>query len=86
MVGQDIADNVIESIKNSCKTILVLSNGVAAGQWCQFETAMVQHKLFDDNLDIVILIMLQEIISRQHDTAPTFPAHDQDLHVHVHVY
>ncbi|XP_064620508.1 toll-like receptor 13 [Lineus longissimus] len=60
-VGEDILDNIIMSIDESRKTILVLSDNFAKSQWCQLEMSLAQHKLFEDNRDVLILIRLGEV-------------------------
>ncbi|XP_013415453.1 toll-like receptor 13 [Lingula anatina] len=61
IVGHDIVDNIVDGIDVSRKTILVLSNNFAQSQWCQLELTMAQHKLFDENKDILVLILLEDI-------------------------
>ncbi|XP_013383996.1 toll-like receptor 13 [Lingula anatina] len=61
IVGHDIVDNIVDGIDVSRKTILVLSNNFAQSQWCQLEMTMAQHKLFDENKDILVLILLEDI-------------------------
>ncbi|XP_064628771.1 toll-like receptor 6 [Lineus longissimus] len=61
-VGEDIVDNIIMSIDQSRKTILVLSDNFAKSQWCQLEMSLAQHKLFEDNRDVLILIRIGEVV------------------------
>ncbi len=61
LAGPDIVDNIMDSIEQSRKTVLVLSNHFARSQWCQFEMTMAQHKLVDDNIDVLVLIVLEDI-------------------------
>jgi len=60
-VGRDIVDNVVDSIEHSRKTLLIVSNAFAVSQWCHFEMTMAQTKLFDDDRDNLILVLLEEI-------------------------
>lgn len=61
MIGHDIVSNIIDSIEKSRKTLMVVSNAFAASQWCHFEMTMAQTKLFEDDRDNLILILLEEI-------------------------
>jgi hypothetical protein len=61
LAGPTIVDNIINSIEESRRTVLILSNHFARSQWCDFEMSMAQHKLIDENLDILVLILLEDI-------------------------
>ena len=60
-MGRDIVDNVVDSIEHSRKTVLIVSNAFAVSQWCHFEMTMAQTKLFEDDRDNLILVLLEEI-------------------------
>ncbi|CAI9719068.1 toll-like receptor 13 [Octopus vulgaris] len=60
-VGNDIIDNIIDSIQQSRKVVLVLSSDFAQSQWCQFETSLAQQRLFEEKQDIIVPILLEEI-------------------------
>lgn len=59
--GRPISDNIYEAIQQSRKTILVLSPKFVQNEWCYFEMQMAQMRLFDENLDIIILVLLESI-------------------------
>ena len=61
MVGRDIADNIIESIQSSRKSLLIVSNAFASSQWCYFEMTMAQTKLFQSDMDNMIVVLMEEI-------------------------
>ena len=61
--GIDIAENIVESIEMSRKTILVLTNKFAQSRWCQLETALAQHAYLNDNRDVIIMVLLEPIKS-----------------------
>lgn len=61
VVGNDIIDNIIDSIQQSRKVVLVLSSDFAQSQWCQFETSLAQQRLFEENKDVIVPILLNEI-------------------------
>ncbi|XP_052822126.1 toll-like receptor 13 [Octopus bimaculoides] len=60
-VGNDIVDNIVDSIQQSRKVVLVLSSDFAQSQWCQFETSLAQQRLFEEKKDIIVPILLEEI-------------------------
>jgi Leucine-rich repeat (LRR) protein len=60
-IGEEIVDNIITSIDESRKTVLVVSDDFAQSQWCQLEMSLAQHKLFEEHRDVLILIRLGEV-------------------------
>lgn len=63
MPGKQISDCITESIRNSRKVILVISNNFVQSPWCRFETDLAHHVLMDQNRDGLILIKLEELNS-----------------------
>src|SRR6218665_27766 len=61
LAGRDIAENIVLSIEQSRKTVLIVSNAFAVSQWCHFEMTMAQSRVFQDDRDNLILVMLEEI-------------------------
>ena len=61
LVGRDIVDNIVESMEDSRKTLLIVSNAFASSQWCHFELTMAQTRLFRDDINSLILVLLEEI-------------------------
>ncbi|XP_077981483.1 uncharacterized protein LOC144436541 [Glandiceps talaboti] len=59
--GTDIFDNILDSIENSHKTMLILSPHFAESEWCYFEMRMAQDHLFTEKRDVILLVLLQEI-------------------------
>ena len=59
--GRDITDNIVESIEASRKSLLIVSTAFAASSWCQFELTMAQTRLFEEDRDNLILVLLEEI-------------------------
>ena len=59
--GHFLLDSIDESIHQSRKTILVLSPNFVDSEWCYHEMRMAQMRLFDDNLDVLVLVLLNEI-------------------------
>lgn len=63
VAGRDIADNIVTSIENSRRTIIVLSNHFAESKWCQYELAIAQLKLDADGTsrELLVIVLLEEI-------------------------
>ncbi|XP_070539499.1 toll-like receptor 4 [Ptychodera flava] len=61
MPGNDIFENILDSIENSNKTLLILSPHFAQSEWCYFEMRMAQSQLFEEKKDILLMVMLQDI-------------------------
>ncbi|XP_077987075.1 uncharacterized protein LOC144441385 [Glandiceps talaboti] len=61
MPGVEIFDNILDSIENSRKTVLILSPQFAESEWCYFEMRMAQNYLFEEKRDVIILVLLEEI-------------------------
>ena len=59
--GHFLLDSIDESIHQSRKTIVVLSPNFVASEWCYHEMRMVQMRLFDENLDVIVLVLLDTI-------------------------
>ncbi|XP_070557135.1 toll-like receptor 6 [Ptychodera flava] len=59
--GDDIFENILNSIENSNKTLLLLSPHFAQSEWCYFEMRMAQTQLFEEKKDVILMVMLQEI-------------------------
>ncbi|XP_077156171.1 toll-like receptor 2 [Paroedura picta] len=61
MPGKWIVDNIIDSIEKSYKTLFVLSEHFVQSEWCKYELDFSHFRLFDENNDAVILILLEPI-------------------------
>lgn len=59
--GKWIIDNIIDSIEKSRKTIFVLSESFVRSEWCKYELDFSHFRLFDENNDAAILILLEPI-------------------------
>ncbi|XP_048189582.1 toll-like receptor 2 [Perognathus longimembris pacificus] len=59
--GKWIIDNIIDSIEKSHKTIFVLSENFVRSEWCKYELDFSHFRLFDENNDAVILVLLEPI-------------------------
>ena len=61
LAGIAIEENIVESIKNSRKTILVLSRKFTKSGWCDIETQMAKLRSFEEGQDIIVIIMLEPV-------------------------
>ena len=59
--GKFIIDNICDEIKNSKKTMIVLSNDFAKSQWCQLELTLAQQRHIEDENNHLIVIMMGDI-------------------------
>ncbi|NXH30978.1 TLR21 protein, partial [Myiagra hebetior] len=62
--GKWIVDNIIDSIEKSCKTLFVLSEHFVQSEWCKYELDFSHFRLFDENNDAAILVLLEPIQSK----------------------
>lgn len=59
--GKWIIDNIIDSIEKSHKTVFVLSENFVQSEWCKYELDFSHFRLFDENNDAAILVLLEPI-------------------------
>ncbi|XP_006875568.1 PREDICTED: toll-like receptor 2-like [Chrysochloris asiatica] len=59
--GKWIIDNIIDSIEKSHKTVFVLSENFVRSEWCKYELDFSHFRLFNENNDAAILILLEPI-------------------------
>ncbi|XP_065489839.1 toll-like receptor 1 [Caloenas nicobarica] len=59
--GKSIVENIITCIEKSYKSIFVLSPNFVQSEWCHYELYFAHHKLFSENSDSLILILLEPI-------------------------
>ncbi|GAB0188762.1 toll-like receptor 2 type-1 [Grus japonensis] len=62
--GKWIVDNIIDSIEKSHKTLFVLSKHFVQSEWCKYELDFSHFRLFDENNDAAILVLLEPIQSK----------------------
>lgn len=61
VAGKSIVENIINCIDKSFKSIFVLSPNFIQSEWCHYELYFAQHKVFTENSDDLILILLEPI-------------------------
>ncbi|XP_067407651.1 toll-like receptor 6 [Emydura macquarii macquarii] len=59
--GKSIIENIINFIEKSHKSIFVLSPNFVQSEWCHYELYFAHHKLFSENSNSLILILLEPI-------------------------
>ena len=59
--GHSIIESIDENIQQSRKTILVLSPHFVDSNWCHHEMEMAKMRFFNDNLNVLILVLLGDI-------------------------
>ncbi|NWZ29665.1 TLR1 protein, partial [Asarcornis scutulata] len=59
--GKSIVENIINCIDKSYKSIFVLSPNFVQSEWCHYELYFAHHKLFSENCNSLILILLEPI-------------------------
>ncbi|NXJ72883.1 TLR1 protein, partial [Rostratula benghalensis] len=59
--GKSIVENIINCIEKSYKSIFVLSPNFVRSEWCHYELYFAHHKLFSENSNSLILILLEPI-------------------------
>ncbi|NXX79330.1 TLR21 protein, partial [Urocolius indicus] len=62
--GKWIVDNIIDSMEKSHKTLFVLSEHFVQSEWCKYELDFSHFRLFDENNDAAILVLLEPIQSK----------------------
>ncbi|XP_077977598.1 toll-like receptor 2 [Glandiceps talaboti] len=64
-VGSLIADNIMNAIEESRKTIFILTQQFIDSEWCYFELEMVRQKMFDEHRDAAILVLKDDIPAKK---------------------
>ncbi|XP_066280315.1 toll-like receptor 13 [Branchiostoma lanceolatum] len=59
--GAPIVDNIAESIYESRKTICVITRNFLESDWCRFEMQMATYRLFEEHVDCLIVVFLEQI-------------------------
>ncbi|XP_051910426.1 toll-like receptor 22 [Hippocampus zosterae] len=59
--GKPIMDNITEAIYASRKTICVISRKYLESEWCSREIQVAGFRLFDEHMDVLILVFLEDI-------------------------
>ena len=61
LAGHYIADNIFEAFSQSRKIIFVISRHFLGSSWCEYELDMARMQMFQENRDLLILILLEDI-------------------------
>ncbi|XP_052086570.1 toll-like receptor 4 [Mytilus californianus] len=63
--GKLIMDYIIDAIFESKKVVLVISEEFLKSSWCEFELEMARMKMFQDNRDMLVVVLLDKLSSSQ---------------------
>ncbi|XP_071129983.1 toll-like receptor 4 [Mytilus edulis] len=61
LAGLYIADNIVSAIKDSRKVLFVMTNNYLKSKWGKFEFDMARMQMFQENLEPLIIILLEDI-------------------------
>jgi toll-like receptor 2/toll-like receptor 13 len=70
-VGNVIEENIVQSIKESRKTILVISEDFLKSHWCYFEMQMARAESFEVGRSLIIPILMTPISHRTKGVSQT---------------
>ncbi|XP_028286546.1 toll-like receptor 2 [Parambassis ranga] len=59
--GGWVLDNIMDAIEKSHTTLFILSQNFVRSEWCKYELNYTHFRLFDQNNDTVVLILLEPI-------------------------
>ena len=57
--GQDLAENIIQAINKSEKTLFILSPSFLNSDWCHFEVIMACEKMISEKRDSLIIVVFK---------------------------
>uniref|UniRef100_A0A8C7KJW3 Toll-like receptor 13 n=1 Tax=Oncorhynchus kisutch TaxID=8019 RepID=A0A8C7KJW3_ONCKI len=63
--GKPIIENITDAIYRSRKTICVITHRYLQSEWCSREIQVASFRLFDEQKDVLILVLLEEIPDHQ---------------------
>uniref|UniRef100_A0A182MAT2 TIR domain-containing protein n=1 Tax=Anopheles culicifacies TaxID=139723 RepID=A0A182MAT2_9DIPT len=66
-VGAYIADNILQAVESSRRTIMVLSENFIKSEWCRFEFKSAHHQVLRDRRRRLIVILLGEVPQKDLD-------------------
>ena len=61
LLGTIIEENIVQSIRCSRRTLLLISSQFLVSNWCQFEVQMARAESFDIGRDVVIAVLLEPV-------------------------
>lgn len=59
--GHPVLGNIFYCIENSYKVLFVLSPSFVNSCWCQYELYFAEHRVLNENLDSLIMIVLEDL-------------------------
>ncbi|XP_061827896.1 toll-like receptor 8 [Nerophis lumbriciformis] len=64
--GVPLMDNLIQSIRNSRKTMFVLTEGSVKTGMFRLAMYLAHQRLLDENIDVIVLLMLEPVLQHSH--------------------
>ncbi|CAC5388795.1 unnamed protein product [Mytilus coruscus] len=61
-LGSLIVDNIFDAISQSKKVILIVGKSFLKSTWCEYELDMARMRMFRENKDILIVILVEKIL------------------------
>ncbi|ELU12575.1 hypothetical protein CAPTEDRAFT_201621 [Capitella teleta] len=61
LADRNIDECIVESLTQSRKTLMLVTNAFAESQWCQFEIAMAQLRIIENDNDNLLLAVVEDI-------------------------
>lgn len=66
-VGGYVADNIIQAVESSRRTIMVLSENFIKSEWCRFEFKSAHHQVLRDRRRRLIVVLLGDVPQKDLD-------------------
>nr|KAG5701905.1 hypothetical protein BaRGS_014970 [Batillaria attramentaria] len=63
ILGNNISDNIMDSLESSKRVLALFSRSFASSQWCQFEMELCLRHVIDNN-DVMVVVLLEDVESR----------------------
>jgi len=60
-VGATISENILNSVEQSKRMIIVLSNGFIQSEWCKYEFKAAHHRVLKDKTNYLIMVLFDDV-------------------------
>ncbi|ESO88990.1 hypothetical protein LOTGIDRAFT_58571, partial [Lottia gigantea] len=61
LVGEEIAANILNAVRNSKKTVIILSSNFIASYWCNYELNMAHMESLETGRNVIILVVYEHV-------------------------